>query len=204
MEGILQYRRLRKDISQKVECGHDDPIATSENRNSNDTENDTKAGSYVDFGVQDPHNPQAWSYNYKLFCVFIIWLLAFVTGWASAADSTGLAMASKQFHVSQTADSLTTAMYLFGVAVGGVLAGPISETVGRLPTYLLTFAIYLVWLMATALARNYTAQILFRLLAGFFASASMAIYGGSLADLFEREERASVWPFFALSPLLGN
>ncbi|KAK5071782.1 hypothetical protein LTR64_004441 [Lithohypha guttulata] len=31
----------------------------------------------------------------------------------------------------------------------------------------------------------------------------MAIYGGSLADLFEREERASVWPFFALSPLLG-
>lgn len=32
----------------------------------------------------------------------------------------------------------------------------------------------------------------------------MSIYGGSLADLYELQEREIIWPFFALSPLLGK
>ena len=44
---------------------------------------------------------------------------------------------------------------------------------------------------------------MFRGFAGLFASASMSIYGGSLADMFDPDVRAVVWPFFALSPLLG-
>lgn len=79
--------------------------------------------------------------------------------------------------------------------------------------------------MATALSPNFGAQITFRFLvrifpsllrrmaaysslhvmqAGLCASASMSIYGGSLADLFEIHEREKIWPYFALSPLLGK
>ncbi len=31
----------------------------------------------------------------------------------------------------------------------------------------------------------------------------MSTYGGSMADMLEPKDRALIWPFFALSPLLG-
>lgn len=204
MEGLQQYRRVQKAVQQTAKSSKGGQFAARDNADSENPEDETAGKHHVEFGTNDHLNPRNWSSNYKLFCVTIIWLLAFITGWASAADSTAVSQASKQYHVSPTADSLTTAMFLFGVAICAVLTGPLSETFGRLPTYLVSFAIYLVWLMATALASNYGAQITFRLLTGVFASGSMTIYGGSLADMYEKEDRAKIWPFFALSPLLGK
>lgn len=199
MEAYLQYRRLRKSVKQSVDSDKVDNSRNvpSDTNNRNDIED-------VNFAVSDPQNPQNWSVGYKIFCTSIIWLLTFVTGWASAVDSVSLDTAGKDLHVSKIAEALATSMYMFGVGAGALFVGPCSETLGRLPTYLLTFALYLVWIMATALAPNFTAQIVFRLCAGVFAAASMSIYGGSLADLFDVHERAWLWPFFALSPLLGE
>lgn len=187
MEGYLQYRRLRQDVTGNI---------------TSQAEKDTN--SSVDFDVKDPHNPRNWSTSYKIFVTSIIWLLVFVTGWASSADSTAHEVADKEFHVSPVAESLATSMYLFGVGVCAFVTGPLSETLGRLATYLSTFLLYLIWIMATALSPNFAAQIIFRFLAGFFAAASMSIYGGSLADMFDVDDRAMVWPIFALSPLIGT
>lgn len=186
MEGYLQYRRLQQDVKRQ-----EDVQSSSE---------DTKR---VEFDDNDRHDPRNWSTSYKLFCTSIIWLLVFVTGWASSADSTAHEIADKDFHVSAVSESLATAMYLFGVGACSILTGPISETVGRLTTYLVTFFVYLIWIMATGLAPNFASQIIFRFFAGVFAAASMSIYGGSLADMFDIDDRALVWPFFALSPLIG-
>lgn len=186
MEGYLQYRRLRQEINQD---------ALSE------AEKDTSKS--VDFEAHDARNPRNWSTSYKIFVTSIIWLLVFVTGWASSADSTAHEIADKDLHVSAVSESLATSMYLFGVGACAILTGPVSETLGRLTTYLSTFFVYLIWIMATALSPNFAAQIIFRFFAGFFAAASMSIYGGSLADMFDVDDRALIWPVFSLSPLLG-
>lgn len=186
MEGYLQYRRLQRDVA--------DEVVSKPEKDSNDQ---------TDFGDHDVHNPRNWSTSYKVFCTSIIWLLVLVTGWASSANSTAHEIADKDLHVSAVAESLATSMYLFGVGACSIFTGPVSETLGRLGTYLTTFFLYLIWVMATALAPNFAAQIIFRFLAGFFAAASMSIYGGSLADMFDVDDRALVWPVFALSPLLG-
>lgn len=186
MEGYLQYRRLRRDVTEETASYTEKTITDS-----------------TDFKDKDDHNPREWSTSYKAFCTSIIWLLVFVTGWASSADSTAHEIADKDLHVSPIAESLATSTYLFGVGACAVLTGPISETLGRLTTYLVTFFIYLIWVMASALSPNFAAQIVFRFFAGFFAAASMSIYGGSLADMFDVNDRAVVWPIFALSPLLG-
>lgn len=183
MEAFRQYRRLQASVR------------------SDDSKQDSD--SPVDFTEHDENNPQNWSTSYKVFCTTIIWLLTLVTGWSSAADSTAHEIADKDLHVSAIAETLATSMFLFGVGACAIFTGPVSETLGRLPTYLGTFAVYLIWTMATALSPNFAAQIVFRFLAGFFASTSMSIYGGSLADMFDEDDRAWVWPVFALSPLLG-
>ena len=58
--------------------------------------------------------------------------------------------------------------------------------------------------MGTALAPNFAAQVVLRFFAGFFASPSMAIFGGSLADMFDKEELGFVWSLFATSPIIGR
>lgn len=186
MEGYLQYRRLRASVTETI-----------------DSEVEKGTSDHVQFEDADANEPRNWSTPYKVFCTSIIWLLVFVTGWASSADSVAHEIASKDLHVSPVAESLATSMYLFGVGTCSLLTGPVSETLGRLATYLSTFLIYLIWIMATALTPNFAAQIIFRFFAGFFAAASMSIYGGSLADMFDVDDRAIVWPFFALAPLLG-
>lgn len=213
MEAYRQYRRLKQSVQQQVrrtpsptpsELESNATLSNDEERvDNNEDKSDSKIT--VTFNEKDPANdPTQWSTSRKLWTTLQIWLLVFVTGWSSASTSTSHKTAAKALHVSEVAESLGTAMYLFGVAFGAVLAGPMSETVGRLPTYLGTFFVYLIWLMASALSPNFAAQIIFRGLAGLFAASSMSIYGGSLADMFPNKEgRAAVWPWFALSPLLG-
>lgn len=200
MEAYLQHRRLQKWIrahikSKYVKTDLESPVRSEEGTASTST--------FVDFETSDPNDPQQWATAWKVFYTVIIWFLVFVTGWSSSADSTAHDVTAMYWGVSEVAESLATSMFLFGVAFGAVVAGPCSETLGRLPTYLGTFAAFLIWTMASALAPNFGAQIVFRGFAGLFASASMSIYGGSLADMFDTRTRALIWPFFALSPLLG-
>lgn len=157
----------------------------------------------VEFSHNDSNNPRNWSLQYKLFCTLQVFLLVFTTGWASAADSLALEQARKEFHVSKTAEALATSMFLFGVATGALLAGPITDSAGRNPVYFTSFFVYMLSVLFTALAHNYATQITFRYFAGFFASPSMSIFGGSLGDIFDTEVRGLVWPVFALAPILG-
>jgi MFS transporter, DHA1 family, multidrug resistance protein len=159
--------------------------------------------SESDIGSRDVSDPRQWSTVRKFFYTAIIWALVFVTGWASAVDATAHEPSAQQFHVSEVKESVATSIFLFGIAFGALIAGPCSETIGRLSTYLTTFVIFMIFTMASALAPNFRDQVVFRGIAGLSAAPSMSIYGGSLADLFDTKTRSTIWPVFALSPLLG-
>jgi len=100
-------------------------------------------------------------------------------------------------------ESLATGIFLVGVGFGALFAGPISETVGRNPVYIGTMAIYMIWIMAAALAPNIGAQLVFRFLAGFFGSTPLTCAGGSLSDLWNSMERVFAFPVFANAAFMG-
>jgi MFS family permease len=60
--------------------------------------------------------------------------------------------ASSAFNVSKVTENLSTAMYLMGVATGAPFAGPLSETAGRNPTYLISTFRYLCFVLGSAMA----------------------------------------------------
>lgn len=98
-------------------------------------------------------------------------------------------------------------LFLIGFGFGAFFAGPISETVGRNPVYIVTLVLYMIFIMASGLAPNIGAQLTFRLLAGFFGSTPLTTAGGSLSDLWDSMERTYAFPIFAnaafLGPILG-
>lgn len=144
--------------------------------------------------ILDPHN---WSYATRLGCTVMIASIGWIVGFASAVDSAALPQAAEEFGVSEVAESLATGLFLVAFGFGALVAGPISETVGRNPVYIVTLAVYMVWIMASALAPNLGAQLVFRFLAGLFGATPLTCAGGSISDLWSPLERVWAFPVFA-------
>lgn len=74
----------------------------------------------------------------------------------------------------------------FGYGAGPLLFAPLSEIarIGRNPPYVITFAIFMLVTIPTALVRNVPAFMFFRFLQGFFGSPILATGGASLADVY--------------------
>jgi DHA1 family multidrug resistance protein-like MFS transporter len=105
--------------------------------------------------------------------------------------------ASQEFHVSKTAESLSTAMYLFGISSGALFAGTVSETAGRNPTYLISTFCFLLFVIGAALTPTFGGQVACRYLIGLFSSATLAINGASVRDQFRPVKRSFVFPVIA-------
>ena len=154
-------------------------------------------------GDDDPFDPKNWPLTARAKNIFILTLLIFVQAWAGAAESMANTAASQEFHVSKVAESLSTAMYLFGIGSGSLFAGPLSETVGRNPVYLISSFCYLLFVLGAALTPTFGGQLVCRYFIGLFASATLSINGSSVRDQFRSVKRSFVFPIIAWANVTG-
>jgi multidrug resistance protein len=80
---------------------------------------------------------------------------------------------------------LPISVFLIGYVVGPLVFGPLSESYGRRPIMLYTFILYTAFTLGCALAPNWPALLVFRLLCGVMASAPIAVVGGLYADIYQ-------------------
>lgn len=133
----------------------------------------------------DQHNPHNWSTAKRMKTTILLFSIAFVVTAASSADSAVLMPAAKALKVSEVTEALGgTGIFLIGFGCGSLLFSPLSEIIGRYPTYLGSLTIFGIWLMASALSPNIGAQIIFRYLAGLCSSAPLTVAGGSISDVW--------------------
>jgi MFS family permease len=194
-----------KSIGQRKSSDETSATDDYKSRDGESDNDDASKSVYVSWGgPSDPINPLNWTQTRRA-CVFaIIWINVFTANWASSADSEPGMVIAEQFHVSEEAESLSPTLYAFGIAAGALLAGPISNSLGRRPIYIFSRLWNMIWLLATALAPNFASQCLFRFLAGTGGSVLLAIHGASIADLYNPIERTLAWPTIALSSFLGT
>lgn len=112
--------------------------------------------------------------------------------------------ATANFGVSEVTESLATGIFLIGVGVGALFAGQVSETVGRNPVYIATLSLYMIFIMASALAPNIGAQLAFRFIAACFAATPLVCAGGSRSDLWNPMERIYAFPIFATAAFMAR
>jgi MFS family permease len=154
-------------------------------------------------GEDDPLKPHNWRFRTRILATVNIGIVALVAGMASAIDSATISRASEEFGVSKVVESLATGLFLVGFGCSGPFAGPMSETFGRNPVYICTLSLFMVFIMASGLAPNIGAQLIFRFLAGFFASTPFTTAGGSLSDIWSPLERVYTFPIFAVAGFIG-
>lgn len=154
-------------------------------------------------GPQDLMNPHNWSLTHRICCTLLISQVGFIVGFASSIDSAAAPQAGADLHVGEVASTLPTAMYLLGFGLGAPFAGPLSETFGRNAVYIFTLGMFMIWIMASALAPNIAALAVFRFIAGFFGTTPLTCAGGSISDMWDANERTLMFPLFSMFAFTG-
>ncbi|PYH79186.1 major facilitator superfamily transporter [Aspergillus uvarum CBS 121591] len=155
----------------------------------------------------DPINPRNYSRGARISATLLVTALAFAVGCASSIESGVMPQNAAAFHVSDVVASLATGMYLLGFAAGSMVSGPLSEVVGRNAVYTGSLTLFMIFIMASGLAPNIGAQIVFRFLAGVFGCPPLTCAGGTIADLWNPLEKTLTFPLYAIlsfgGPVLG-
>ena len=107
------------------------------------------------------------------------------------------------FQTSQEVATLTISLFVAGYCVGPLLWGPMSETFGRRPIFIIAFTVYTGFQVGCALSTNTASILIFRFLGGTFASAPLTNAGAVLADIWDGDHRGQAMSIFALAPFAG-
>ncbi|KAL4756746.1 major facilitator superfamily domain-containing protein [Aspergillus foveolatus] len=110
-----------------------------------------------------------------------------------------------QFRVSPQTINMTLTIYIIFQAISPAIFGPLSDTVGRRPIFLLTLAIYALANLGMALNKhNYGFLLLLRALQSLGASAAFAISYGIVADVCVSSERGKTMAWVSIALNLGT
>jgi multidrug resistance protein len=108
-----------------------------------------------------------------------------------------------EFGNSRIVSTLGLSTFVLGLAFGPMLFSPLSEFYGRRPIYLVSWAMFLIWIIPSAVAPNIATVIVSRFLDGFAGSTFLAVSGGTVGDLFAREDLQYAMAVFTIAPFIG-
>lgn len=108
-----------------------------------------------------------------------------------------------EFGVSSTVAILPLSTYVLALALGPVVGGPLSETIGRHYVFVLGNVLGALFTMGAGFAPNIAGLSVLRFLAGFAFGPSLAVSAGTINETFRPAERAVSSALFILVPFLG-
>jgi DHA1 family multidrug resistance protein-like MFS transporter len=161
------------------------------------------------YSTDDLDNPQNWAFGKK--AIVLAQILTYTMGvyMGSAIYSPSIPGVMERFGVEIGAASLGLSMYVLAYGIGPLLFSPLSEIpiIGRNPPYIISYAIFVILLVPTALVDNFAGLIVLRFLQGFFGSPCLATGGATLQDVYSLIKLPyvlSLWAFAATcGPALG-
>lgn len=223
MQSIRQYRHIGAHVSATASLNEhrDVPSDSSkaateheprdgvkqDSNNSTESEDATPqketpvaTPSFVDWDPSDKHlAPRNWSTARRTAAFIIIWINCFAVDWPATAEAGTSSKLVEHFGQSKWAACLGAALYTFGIAIGALFAGPMSETVGRNPIYVGSRIWNVIWLAVAAPAPNFATYCVARFFAGTGGSIILAIHAASIADLYDPIDRTLAWPTVAMA-----
>lgn len=197
---MASNKRSDEERADSPDEGERRPLLTAEGERSSYHGDEPQK---VTFTEEDDDNPKQWSDKKKLMTVFIIAFMAIVSPLASSMFTPGISQIAEDLNSSEEAIIATTTGFVIMLGIGPLVLAPLSETFGRRNVYIYSFAIFTLLQIPTALAPNAGTLIAVRAISGFFGAVGIANGGGTINDMYEANERAGIFGWYLLGPLLG-
>ncbi|KAF4785470.1 major facilitator superfamily transporter [Colletotrichum scovillei] len=153
--------------------------------------------------IPEVDNPYNYTNKTKWTITLIIALAAAVSPMGSSIFYPALTEMSKEFGVTPTITNLSVAFYMLAMAIFPLWWSSFSETLGRRTIYLLSFTLFVLFSILSAVSVNIEMLIVMRLLAGGASASVQAVGAGTIADIWEPRERGRAMSIFYLGPLTG-
>ena len=99
--------------------------------------------------------------------------------------------------------TLALSLYVLGFAVGPVLLAPLSEYFWKQPVYVVSWFVLFMFQLPVALAGNIGTILLCRFIGGFAGGAPLTNTGGSISDMWNRNESGRTMAVYGLSSTFG-
>ncbi|KAM0252872.1 hypothetical protein ACHAQJ_007502 [Trichoderma viride] len=156
-----------------------------------------------DDGDNDPLNPRSFSKARKWLIVLIVASGSLTVTCASSIYTSTYTQMEAEFHNVREVSDLGLSTFVLGIALGPMLLSPLSEFFGRRPIYLVSWTMYLIWLIPEAVAKNIATVIVTRFFDGLAGSAFLTVSGGTVGDLFAKNELQLPMAAFTIAPFIG-
>jgi hypothetical protein len=183
--------------NRPIQNSEREPLIQRDDEEANDTR------EVLSFDETDPENPRQWSRHTKMANVAIIAAMSILSPLASSMFTPGIQQIADSLDSSPEVVIGCTTGFVVMLGLGPLFLAPLSETFGRRKLYLVCFTVFALLQIPSALAPNIQTLIAMRTLSGFFGSVGIANGGGTISDMFEPSQRASVFGWYLLGPLLG-
>ena len=116
-----------------------------------------------------------------------------------------LPLLRNHFHTSAQSINLTLTIYIIFQALSPAIFGPLSDSLGRRPVYLLTLSLYVIGNLGLAVNKNsYSVLLALRALQSLGASAAFAVSYGVVADVCVPSERGGMLGPVSMALNLGT
>ncbi|KAF7187171.1 Ascochitine biosynthesis cluster MFS transporter [Pseudocercospora fuligena] len=165
--------------------------------NEKTTDNSQEGADRYDGSLTDEQwsthtaNPHNWSPARKWFQMFAI---CYINMWMNMTGSSYIAgrqYVARSLNVGITLSILPTPMNTLGLAIGPIIAAPMSESIGRLPVYRFSIPISMLFLLGSGLANHIYGVAICRFFTGLSGGTVSSVGpGGTATDMFKPYERA--------------
>lgn len=130
----------------------------------------------------------------------------------SSIYTTTYSQMNVEFDSSSIVSTIGLSTFVFGIGIGPAITSPLSETYGRRPIYLISWILFIISTIPSAVATNIETLIITRFFSGFFGGTFLSVSGGTASDIFLSSEiqkpmalvSASTFVGPSTGPLLGG
>ncbi|KAG4410754.1 hypothetical protein IFR04_016109 [Cadophora malorum] len=154
-------------------------------------------------GDSDPLNPRSMTLARKWLVVLIVSASSLCVTCTSSIYTSTYGQITEEFHCSKIVATLGLSLFIMGLGIGPMLLGPLSEFYGRRPIYWVSFSMFLIWIIPSAVAKNIQTMLIARFLDGLSGSAFLSVAGGTVGDMFNREQLQLPMLIYTASPFVG-
>jgi hypothetical protein len=175
-------------------------------------------------GPDDPEDPQNWweeqiklesitcsatntrfhfirSITKKAYHTAATACLGFSVTCGSSMISPATPEIAERFNVSRTVSILALSLFVLGLAVGPMIAAPISEIYGRSVVYKVSACAFMLFVLGAGFSESLASLLVCRFLAGTIGGPVLAVGAGTNADMYNARNRAVASSLFVMMPV---
>ncbi|OJJ33513.1 hypothetical protein ASPWEDRAFT_53430 [Aspergillus wentii DTO 134E9] len=148
-------------------------------------------------------SPRSMSLARKWIIVLLICTGTLCVTCTSSIYTATYTQLNTEFDINPLVSTVGLSTFVLGIGLGPLLTGPLSENYGRRTIYLVSWSLFIIWTIPSAVAKNIETIIIARFFNGFAGGTFLSVAGGTVGDVFSRSEIQTPMAFVSLTPLVG-